>query len=132
MQGQWSCDAPDRHRQIELRAIFGGVSRALDVEFGDSVSVTTARDLSLRAISIFEDPGSSPENCKLAGSEPSSRSWHDVRSAYSLAPAERPQLDVSADDYSPKADKFRVSLFSTLTIDFPSGCWAEWMEVVVT
>jgi hypothetical protein len=45
MQGQWSCDAPDRHRRIELRAIFGGVSRAIDVEFGDSVPVTTARDL---------------------------------------------------------------------------------------
>ena len=35
-------------------------------------------------------------------------------------------------DASPKADMFRVSLFSTLTIDFPSGCWEEWEEVLVT
>jgi hypothetical protein len=130
-RGSWICNAPKRYRRLELRATLGGAQRKIVAWLDDSISVATAREMSLRAIAVFEDPESKLQQCNLPDAEHSSRSWNEIR-ADLRGDIGQQTLDMIVDTADSKPGGVRVWLLLTLSIDFPEECWSEWMEPIVT
>jgi hypothetical protein len=130
-RGSWICDAPERHRRLELRATLGAAQRKILADLDRSISVATAREMTLKALALFEDPESKLQQCNLPDAEHSSRSWDEIRSDM-RGDIDRQTIDMSVDPVDSKPGGVRVRLLFIFSIDFPAECWSEWREPIIT
>jgi hypothetical protein len=126
-RGRWTCSDP--YSRIEVDVRFDGESRRVGIQFGDSVATGTAREFALRAIAMFEDSQSMPHPCEISDATPT-RPWAEVRTDYWQSTSHAPDT-IRVERLHDAAGRLRVWLFSTLTLEFPDGCWTEWEEVEV-
>jgi len=95
-ESTWTCDHPELKQFIAVDLAAGDQSHAVELSFGQGISVASARSLAARALTIYADPEPRIRDCSSieeSGTAPARSRRHDKRAS----PAEPFHVNVIRD-----------------------------------
>jgi hypothetical protein len=130
-QQRWDC-AADQQRVIELRATLDGAERRIDLTPAVHMTANAARDLALQSVALLDDRSAAPARCTDDSPE-DQRSWTGMRK-YTIERWARDNLSmrIRTEHDGLRPGVMRIMMSEGFAIEYPSGCWSAWDEVVVT
>jgi hypothetical protein len=128
---RWDC-AADYQRLVELRTTVDGAERKIDLVPAANMTANAARNLALQSIALLDDSSAAPPRC-TDDSHEDQRSWTGMRQ-YTIQRMGRDDLimRIRTDHDGLRPGITRILLSEGFEIEYPSGCWSGWDEVIVT
>lgn len=137
---KWSCDRTEHHLEVDFDTTLSGINRHIKTQFGADVGVQRARELTVRAFQLLQDPGAVAPTHQC-GREPQpetdAKEWEKLKIQFGLKPSD---VEIAADVSFDESGTISVDLFDaggpavTFSVSPAEGqpvldCWGIWVIV---